>query len=432
MRRTPFTFLCVLPLLLAFTVGIGFARSAEDGPPISQPLVREGDFAIELAQRLLLSTYDDETEAENALASAGIAPRNGWIADYPVTPDVLGEVQNEVSAAAEAGRLAVSRDEALRKIDEICAEMSLYVRTAPEAESRYGKPGQLPPSYSDQAALEEYYYDYGPPVISYYPPPVDYGYLYGWVPYPFWWSGFWFPGYWALRDFDVIITSPWWWYGGHHHHHGDYDGHHARVTNHVVDNQTGRATRIDPATRRTIGGRPGSVNNVRRSQGFADTRARSGAGRIVERSASSGLTGTKPNISSRNATGTRPNIASNPISNPRQNMSGATGRRLNGNSFGTGSRALNTAPSPRGRTGIGNYQGRYYSPYTAGRIQGLTPSIGGRSIGPSARGYAGPSGGARIGGSAPGTGFSRGGGSPGGGGFLRGSSPGGGGGGRRH
>jgi len=448
MTRLPITLFVVIPLLLALTAGIGFARGAEESPPISQPLVREGDFAIELAQRLMGATFNDETEAENALASAGIAPRNGWIADYPVTPDVLGEVKNGVFAASDSGRIPVSRDEAMLAVDAVCNDMGLYVRAATEGEPGYGPPGQQPPPYSDQTVLEEYYYDYGPPVISYYPPPLDYGYLYGWVPYPFWWGGVWFGGYYALRDFDVVIAGPWWWGGGHHR--GHHDGHHSRVTNHVTDNRTGRTTRVDPATRSTVVNGPRSVSNVSRTRGFTDSQARAGAGRIAERSAtrntamtqqgtaSRGLTGAQPNATSRNLAGAQSNAASGNRATTRQGVNSAGGRqytgpsgpRTGGSQVGTGTRSMSSVPSARGQGSYGNYQGRYSNSYTGGRrVQGTAPSYGNRSFAPSGRGYAGPGGGARIsgGGGAPAGGFSRGGGSFGGGGISRGGgSPGGG------
>lgn len=76
---------------------------AQSPPPIGTPLVREGDFAVRLAPALGISTTNDEIEAESRLGEIGISPRNGWIADYPVTPDVLGELQAGVAAAADGG-----------------------------------------------------------------------------------------------------------------------------------------------------------------------------------------------------------------------------------------------------------------------------------------------------------------------------------------
>jgi len=65
-------------------------ETAKQPPPISQTLVREGDFAVKLAESLKMGKPQGEAEAESMLASAGVAPKNGWIADYPLTPDIIG------------------------------------------------------------------------------------------------------------------------------------------------------------------------------------------------------------------------------------------------------------------------------------------------------------------------------------------------------
>jgi hypothetical protein len=62
-------------------------------PPVGQPVVSEGDFAVRLAFALAVVTTEDEVEAESRLGEIGIAPRNGWIADYPVTPDIVAELR---------------------------------------------------------------------------------------------------------------------------------------------------------------------------------------------------------------------------------------------------------------------------------------------------------------------------------------------------
>src|SRR5271157_138152 len=74
-------------------------------PLVAQPLIREGDFAVKLVSVFQLGAGVDEVDAENLLAQAGIAPGNGWIADYPVTPDIAGELQKAVSSAADSKKL---------------------------------------------------------------------------------------------------------------------------------------------------------------------------------------------------------------------------------------------------------------------------------------------------------------------------------------
>lgn len=94
----------LLLLPLSWTA-IAADSSDSSKPPIGQPLVREGDFAVSLATSLNLTKTDDEAGAESILSSKGIAPRNGWIADYPVTPDVYTDVQNAARKAGDSGGL---------------------------------------------------------------------------------------------------------------------------------------------------------------------------------------------------------------------------------------------------------------------------------------------------------------------------------------
>ena len=74
-------------------------------------------------------------------------------------------------------------------------------------------------------------------MVTYYPPPSDYYYLYAWVPYPFWCSGFYFPGFFFLNDFDTIVVV------NHHGHHG-----HHKITNHFINPTTHTVTRVDPVS----------------------------------------------------------------------------------------------------------------------------------------------------------------------------------------
>ena len=181
-------------------------QAAAKAPPVSQQLIPEGDFALKLATALKLGTPTTEAQAEDMLATVGIAPKNGWIADYPMTPIIIGQVRNAVVAAAASKKLPVGEDEALQAFEGLTAEFGLAFVPGSE---QYAE-GQPPPGseYLPPEVINGYYYNEGPPVITYYPPPWDYGYLYGWVPFPFWCSGFFFPGFFILNDFHV-----------HHHHH---------------------------------------------------------------------------------------------------------------------------------------------------------------------------------------------------------------------
>lgn len=231
-----------LLILLAPLTASSQTEEAQTGPPpIAAPLVREGDLAVKLALSLGISTTDDEIEAESRLADAGILPRNGWIADYPVTPDIVGELNQAVGSAADAGKVSFGRDEALRLFNDVLSGAGLSM--TPYSPS--GSVGAAPPgseNYPNPAVVNNYYYSQGPPVMTCYTPPAAFYPLYVWVPFPFWWSSFWFPGFFVLHDFHktVIVNTRV-----------------VFVSNHFRDVRIHRVFRIDPAARfqgRTFGG----------------------------------------------------------------------------------------------------------------------------------------------------------------------------------
>jgi hypothetical protein len=232
-------------------------------PPIQQPLVREGDFAVELVKQLDLGTTSDEAEAESMLGSVGISPRNGWIADYPVTPDIMGEIQQSVGDAVDSQKLSMSKNDALSRVQNAKANLDLGITPYTS-----GEPHEINPSaqYPETSVINNYYYDQGPPIVTYYAPPPDYYYLYSWVPYPFWWSDFWFPGYFILNDFHRTI---------HFHHRNEF------ISNHFNDFSNHRVYRIDPVDR--FHGRTFAGIGASRSGRFISPGVRNGATSIFNR-----------------------------------------------------------------------------------------------------------------------------------------------------
>jgi hypothetical protein len=264
MKRMLVVILAIAGLLLLPAAGYPQANgeTVATAPPVAQPLVREGSFAMELVKALNMGTAQNEADAESLLASAGIAPKNGWIADYPVTPVVLGDLQKTVAAAADSHRLAMGKDEALRSLQAVADEFGLPVVVA--------GPGSSTTPYEQQnpEVINNYYYTYGPPVVTYYPPPPDYDYLYAWVPYPFWFGGFFFTGFFCLQDFDRIIVVD----------------HVARIcTNHVFDRRIGTIALVNPEGR-------GIERSFRHEAGFGSPRARRGGQTIFNRSLQRGRT----------------------------------------------------------------------------------------------------------------------------------------------
>jgi hypothetical protein len=262
------SFFIAISLLLLPVVAYGQEQTASQPPPVEQPLVREGEFAMKLMEALQMGKAESETEAESSLASVGIAPRNGWISDYPVTADIIGELEKSVLEAAEANRISLGSEEALDAFQVVVNELALPVM----ADTREPYTTSEPPrGYSDSAessAISNYYYSYGPPVVTYYPPPWNYYYLYSWVPYPFWYNGFFFHGFFALHDFHRVIVVK---------------KKHVCVTNHVKDPHTKKVWKVDPVARRNGHNNPRAIDRPRQG-GFHSTDARKGAEAILERS----------------------------------------------------------------------------------------------------------------------------------------------------
>jgi hypothetical protein len=316
-------------------------QAAPNSPPaVSQQLVPEGDFALKLVPALGLGTPNSEAQAEDMLTSVGVAPKNGWIADYPVTPIIIGELQNSVVAAADDQKLPMGKDEALQAFQAVTTDFGLAVTP--------GSPGQYAESQPqlNPAVINNYYYEEGPPVVTYYSPPWDYFYLYAWVPYPFWCSGFYFPGFYVLNDFDTIVVL------GHHHHR-------FRVTNHFFDRRVNRFVRIDPTTR-TLG-RAVHASLMRR-EGFRSPEARKAAGSIFNRSFA------RPNGRTMNRVGNtgRPYGAKSPQLQRRSfNTPFRAGRNFgssgnSGRTFGPPSRSFSASRS-FGGTHEGSFHGNSFS-----------------------------------------------------------------------
>ncbi len=283
-------------------------RTDANIPPVEQSLVPEGVFAIQLVEALKLGQTQDEAQAESMLSSAGIEPKNGWIAGYPVTPPIIDEIEKGVISAAETGKLRMEKNEAQKAVQSLKIKLGLNVTPGVNAQPAASQPADMggsgntviykytdkegvihftdryesiPKEYRDRIemiqgpvrpqvsagpvdeitppqgnydipnpgpeVINNYYYDYGPPVVTYYPPPEPYGYLYSWVPYPFWCSGFYYPGFFILHDF---------------HRHVFFHKRPFVVTNHVVAKNGVHI--VDPVSR-TLQGSKGS-NRVTSSQ----------------------------------------------------------------------------------------------------------------------------------------------------------------------
>ena len=169
----------VFLVLIPFMVNAQSGQNKPGPPPIEQSLVREGSFAMKLVEALKMGQAKSEAEAESILASVGIAPRNGWIADYPLTPDIIGELRNAIGVVLDSGKLAMNKDEAMMAVQVLVDnKWRLAVASDKEEARQYG---EYPP-----ADYEGYEGGYEP-----YPEPYYYPYYY---PYPYYYGGYYYLG----------------------------------------------------------------------------------------------------------------------------------------------------------------------------------------------------------------------------------------------
>lgn len=296
-----------MTIIMLLPLGICVRDGISQTPPVAAPLVREGAFAMKLAEALNVGNPSSEAEAESMLGAVGIAPRNGWMADYPVTPDIIGELRDSVGYAAQAKTISMDKDAALSTLDSVQTTVSLSVKPAP-AGPPSGLAPETPPgetgaqNYPDQTVVNNYYYDEGPPVVTYYAPPPDYYYLYAWVPYPFWWGEFWFGGFFILNDF--------------HRHFRDHDRGFF-VSNHFNDIRSHHVFRVDPTHR--FRGNTFAGIGAPRANNFIGTGVKGSPERIFNRDRSFGPQSRTSTIRSQPGTaGTlrQPSISTRRAANP--------------------------------------------------------------------------------------------------------------------
>ena len=184
MKKLLFIGATVFWVLIPLMVNAQSGQNKPGPPPIEKSWVREGSYAMKLVEALKMGQAKSEAEAESMLASVGIAPRNGWIADYPLTPDIIGELRNAIGVALDSGKLAMNKDEALMAV-QVLVDNQWRQPVAP-GEELARQYGEYPPAVYGgyEGGYEPYYYPY------YYPYPYYYGGYYYPYPYPYLRGGF--------------------------------------------------------------------------------------------------------------------------------------------------------------------------------------------------------------------------------------------------
>lgn len=219
----------MIKLIALFSFVLMLVSTAQAQPiGISPTLAPESELALRLAFAFGIVNTNNAIEAEDRLAEQGISPSVGWIDFLPVTPLTLSELQVAIGAAANEGRLptVVNDVEAFGIFNQVVDEFGLaYSMQAA------GATAPVP----NQTDIDNYYAANGAPIYTYYAPPAAYFGLYTWLPCPFYFGSFWWPGYWMLRDFH----RPYIW-----------RGHAVYISNHYMG-RDGRVVILDPAHRGT-------------------------------------------------------------------------------------------------------------------------------------------------------------------------------------
>ena len=156
-------------VLAQHTAAVNTKSSLLGPPPIEQPLVREGEFAAELASAFNLTSLHDEAAGESYLASVNIMPKNGWISDYPVTPDIIAEVRDSAARSASSGNLQISETDAVGVVDNVSMAMNLPVKVNYESNLEHQSRSAPPPEayeYLEPSVVEDYYDDNKPPIVT--------------------------------------------------------------------------------------------------------------------------------------------------------------------------------------------------------------------------------------------------------------------------
>ncbi|WP_096460889.1 hypothetical protein [Sulfurifustis variabilis] len=206
----------LIAALFAATLFLPAAVPAAEAPVDLEPqrliapeVIAQRDFALHLASALgvRIPDRDDPAAAVRALEERGIAPRTGWEPDEAVTPQTIAELRDAVAAAASAGRIKPDREEAVQAFEQIVAQLGLPLPIEPP---RYAEDETGVRRYEgacDPGAYDDYYGSTGIPPYTYCPPPPAYFSMYAWVGSPFYWDGYYFPGFYTLR-YPYVIVFP--------------------------------------------------------------------------------------------------------------------------------------------------------------------------------------------------------------------------------
>ena len=97
----------------------------------NQKIVTQGEYAVELAERLGLGENLSMNKAISVLTEVGIVPEGGFKPNAWITLDFLNEIRSLVIAAADKGLIQFSAEQVVVIITEINNELVKAVTFAP-------------------------------------------------------------------------------------------------------------------------------------------------------------------------------------------------------------------------------------------------------------------------------------------------------------
>ena len=95
---------------------------------VEQTLVPESVLVMQLIEAFNLGPVADSAKAEDLLSNLGIEPENGWIAEYPVTPQILGDVEQGIAMAADQGKIAFNKEQALQLFRDVKLKLGFDIK----------------------------------------------------------------------------------------------------------------------------------------------------------------------------------------------------------------------------------------------------------------------------------------------------------------
>lgn len=195
MKRKSFSPRGLLAACLLVLVSTGMTR-ADVFPPVAAPLVTEGVFAVRLAAELGINQGLNIPAAVNNLSSIGIVPRGGWVPEAIVTPALIAELQSSIFLAARSGQLLISGNRVLRRFNNARIALGLPIFPVPfAARAAFLNAGAINP-----AQINRFFANNGPPLLTFFNPPMQFRNLFTFTPCPFVCSNIFFPGFFLRND----------------------------------------------------------------------------------------------------------------------------------------------------------------------------------------------------------------------------------------